>query len=70
MFPFNISGQPAMSLPLHWSQQNLPIGVQLVGRHGDEATLLSLATVLEQEVPGATASRRLRLNPRGDTWRR
>jgi amidase len=51
MFPFNISGQPAMSLPLHWSRNGLPIGVQLVGRHGDEAGLLSLATVLEQELP-------------------
>ncbi|MBV9637282.1 MAG: amidase, partial [Methylobacteriaceae bacterium] len=51
MFPFNISGQPAMSLPLHWSQDGLPIGVQLVGRHGDEAGLLSVANVLEQEMP-------------------
>ena len=51
MFPFNISGQPAMSLPLHWSADGLPIGVQLVGRTGDEATLLALAGVLEQAMP-------------------
>ena len=51
MFPFNISGQPAMSLPLHWSADGLPIGVQLVGRTGDEATLLALAAVLEQAMP-------------------
>jgi amidase len=50
-FPFNMSGQPAMSVPVHWSADNIPIGVQLVGRYGDEATLLSLATVLEAEMP-------------------
>jgi amidase len=50
MFPFNISGLPALSLPLHWSTDGLPMGVQLVGRMGDEATLLSVATVLEQEM--------------------
>ncbi|MBV9220883.1 MAG: amidase, partial [Methylobacteriaceae bacterium] len=53
MFPFDISGQPAISLPLHWSADGLPIGVQLVARHGDEATLLALAGVLEKEMPWA-----------------
>lgn len=51
MFPFNISGLPALSLPLHWSADGLPMGVQLVGRYGDEATILATATVLEQELP-------------------
>jgi amidase len=51
MFPFNISSLPAISLPLHWSADGLPIGVQAVGRYGDEATLLALATVLEQAMP-------------------
>ena len=51
MFPFNASGQPAISLPLHWSPEGDPIGVQLVGRFGDEATLLSLSSVLESEMP-------------------
>lgn len=51
MFPFNIAPNPALSLPLHWSADGLPIGVQLVGRPGDEATLLALAGVLEQEMP-------------------
>jgi len=51
MFPFNIAPLPALSLPLHWSLDGLPIGVQLVGRAGDEATLLALATVLEREMP-------------------
>jgi amidase len=51
MFPFNMSGQPAISLPLHWSPEGDPIGVQLVGRFGDEATLLSVSSVLENEMP-------------------
>jgi amidase len=51
MYPFNVSGQPAMSLPLHWSADGLPIGVQLVARYGDEATLLALASVLEDTMP-------------------
>lgn len=49
-YPFNVSGQPAMSLPLGMSESGLPIGVQIVARQGDEATLLALATVLEQEM--------------------
>ena len=50
-FPFNMSGQPAMSLPLWQSKSGGPIGVQAVGRYGDEATILSVATVLEREMP-------------------
>jgi amidase len=51
MFPFNISGQPALSLPLHWSADGLPIGVQLVGRYAEEGTLLAVAGLLEQAMP-------------------
>ncbi|MEP4113941.1 MAG: amidase [Nitratireductor sp.] len=47
-FPFNISGQPAISLPLAWSRDNIPIGVQLVGRYGDEATVLAVSAQLEE----------------------
>ncbi|WP_158936971.1 amidase [Burkholderia sp. S171] len=48
LFPFNVSGQPGISLPLHSSSAGLPIGVQLVGRLGGEGTLLQLATALEE----------------------
>jgi len=50
---FNMTGQPAISLPLGQSAQGLPIGIQLVGRLGDEATLLKLAAQLEQAMPWA-----------------
>jgi len=51
--PFNVTGQPGISLPLHWNGDGLPIGVQFVGRFGDEETLLSLAGQLEQAAPWA-----------------
>ena len=47
----NASGQPGISLPLHWNDDNLPIGVQLLGRYGDEATLIRMAAQLEEARP-------------------
>jgi amidase len=46
--PFNISGQPAISLPLHQSRAGLPIGVQLAAAYGREDQLLQVAAQLEQ----------------------
>jgi amidase len=51
--PFNVTGQPGISLPLHWSHAGLPIGVQFAGGFGDEETLLALAGQLEQAAPWA-----------------
>ena len=48
---YNVSGQPAVNVPLHWSADGLPIGVMLAGRMGDEATLISLSAQLEQARP-------------------
>jgi amidase len=52
-FPFNITGQPAISLPLHWNDAGLPIGVQLVAAFGREDLLLRVAAQLEVAVPWA-----------------
>ncbi|MFY9930426.1 MAG: amidase, partial [Streptosporangiaceae bacterium] len=50
---YNVSGQPAVNLPLHWNAEGLPIGVMLAGRMGEEATLISLSAQLEQARPWA-----------------
>lgn len=48
---FNVTGQPAMSVPLYWNAEGLPIGMHFVGKWGDEATLFRLAGQLEKEKP-------------------
>ena len=51
--PWDLTGSPAISVPFGWSAEGLPIGVQLVGRHFDELTLLRAARALEAAAPAA-----------------
>ena len=50
---YNLTGQPAISLPLHWTPDGLPIGIQFIGRPAEEGLLLSLAAQLEEAGPWA-----------------
>jgi amidase len=51
--PFNATGQPAITLPLHWTAEGLPVGMQLVARFGREDLLLRIAAQLEGAAPWA-----------------
>jgi amidase len=50
---YNVTGQPALSLPLYWTADELPVGVMIVGRPADEPTLIRLAAQLEAAKPWA-----------------
>jgi amidase len=51
--PFNVSGQPAINVPLHWNEVGLPVGVQLVAGYGREDVLIQMASQLETAQPWA-----------------
>jgi amidase len=50
---FNVTGQPAVSLPLHWTEDGLPVGVQIVAAFGREDVLVRVAAALEEAAPWA-----------------
>ena len=47
---FNISGQPAASVPIHWNENNLPIGLQLITNSFEEQKLLNVARNIEETI--------------------
>ncbi|HXW88722.1 MAG TPA: amidase [Streptosporangiaceae bacterium] len=51
--PFNLTGQPAVSLPLHWTAGGVPVGVSLIGRPAGEGPLIALSAQLEEARPWA-----------------
>jgi amidase len=53
VLPFDVTGQPAISLPTYWSRDGLPVGVQIVGPYGREDLLFQVAGSVEQAVPWA-----------------
>jgi amidase len=55
---YNVSGQPAVNLPLYWTAEGLPIGVMLAGRFGDEGTLISVSAQVEAARGGFWGERR------------
>ncbi len=52
-YPFNITGQPAASVPCGWTKEGLPVGLQIVGRRFDESTVLRAAAAFEEAAPWA-----------------
>jgi len=52
-FPFNLTGQPAASVPCGWTREGLPVGLQIVGRRFDDATVLQVAAAFEEASPWA-----------------
>jgi aspartyl-tRNA(Asn)/glutamyl-tRNA(Gln) amidotransferase subunit A len=52
-FPFNLTGQPAASVPCGWTREGLPVGLQIVGRRFDDVTVLQAAAAFEEASPWA-----------------
>jgi Asp-tRNA(Asn)/Glu-tRNA(Gln) amidotransferase A subunit family amidase len=52
-WPFNLTGQPAVSIPCGWTKEGLPLGLQLVGRRGADGLILRVAAVIEAQAPWA-----------------
>ena len=58
----NVTGQPAISLPIHWTDAGFPVGIQLLGKYGHEPTLFQLSSQLEQAAPWENHYNRLLSN--------
>jgi Asp-tRNA(Asn)/Glu-tRNA(Gln) amidotransferase A subunit family amidase len=56
-WPFNLTGQPAVSIPCGWTKDGLPLGLQLVGRRGADGLVLRVAAALEALAPGPAGGR-------------
>jgi Asp-tRNA(Asn)/Glu-tRNA(Gln) amidotransferase A subunit family amidase len=54
-WPFNLTGQPAISIPCGWTKDELPLGLQLVGRRSTDGLVLRMAAALEALAPGLTS---------------
>ena len=50
-WPFNLTGQPAISIPCGWTDDGLPLGLQLAGRRGADSLVLRVAAAIEKEAP-------------------
>jgi aspartyl-tRNA(Asn)/glutamyl-tRNA(Gln) amidotransferase subunit A len=50
-WPFNLTGQPAVSIPCGWTKEGLPLGLQLVGRRGADGLVLRVAAAIEALAP-------------------
>ena len=66
--PANVTGNPAISIPCEWTKSGLPIGLQFIGKHWDEARLLQIADAASAELlarvtAGADRARRGRATP-------
>jgi amidase len=51
---YNVTGQPSMSVPLHWNRDDLPIGTMFTGKFGNESLMFRLASQLEKARPWAS----------------
>jgi aspartyl-tRNA(Asn)/glutamyl-tRNA(Gln) amidotransferase subunit A len=57
-WPYNLTGQPAVSIPCGWTKDGLPLGLQLVGRRGADCLMLPVAATIQALAPGSKRRRK------------